>query len=106
MSTGQWTGMIGQVLRNEADICATGLFFTTERISRVEYIARTSTASSSFIFLSPKLSYTNNLYVLPFDPLLWLCLLILVLVLTLCLVVAVIFELKSFAHSGVGFAIE
>lgn len=100
-TTGQWTGMIGEVLRNEADIGATALFFTTERISVIEYISHSSTANSGFLFLSPKLSYTNNLYALPFERLLWICSLILVLLMTLCLVVAVVFELKTFAHSEV-----
>lgn len=105
-STGEWTGMVGQLLCNEADIGATALFFTTERISKIEYISHSSSTSAGFIFLSPKLSYTNNLYALPFERLLWICSLILVLVMTLCLVLAVVFELKTFAHSKVYDSIE
>lgn len=102
-TTAQWTGMIGQLMRNEADIGATALFFTTERISEIEYISHSSTASAGFIFLSPKLSYTNNLYALPFERLLWICSVILVLIMTLCLVFAVVFELKTFPRSKVRF---
>lgn len=102
-TTGEWTGMIGQVLRNEADIGATALFFTPDRVSIVEYITRSSAATAGFIFLSPKLSYTSNLYLLPFDRLLWICSFVLVLVMALCLVAVVIFEIKTFAQSDVGF---
>lgn len=102
-TSGNWTGMIGQLLRNEADIGATGLFFTTERIPIIEYISHSSTANAVFIFLSPKLSYTNNLYILPFDKLLWICLLILVLVLALWLVAAIVFESKHIPHPHVRF---
>lgn len=87
--------MIGQLLHNEADIGATALFFTTERITVVDYISHASTANLGFIFLSPKLSYTSNLYVLPFERLLWICSVILVLVMALCLVMAVIFVKKN-----------
>ncbi|KAG4076272.1 hypothetical protein HA402_014821 [Bradysia odoriphaga] len=100
-TSGHWTGMIGQLLRNEADIGATGLFFTAERIPVIEYISHSSTASAGFLFLSPKLSYTNNLYILPFDKLLWISLSILVLVLVLWLVAAIVLESKKFPQSRV-----
>ncbi|XP_037047075.1 glutamate receptor ionotropic, delta-2-like isoform X1 [Bradysia coprophila] len=98
-TSGSWTGMIGELLRNEADIGATGLFFTTERIPVIEYISHSSTASAGFIFLSPKLSYTDNLYILPFDRLLWISLSILVLVLALWLVAAIVLESNKFPQS-------
>lgn len=100
-TSGEWTGMIGQVIRNEVDFGATALFFIAERVSVIEYISRSSTATSGFIFLSPKLSYTSNLYVLPFERLLWISSLVLVLILTLCLLLPVIFELRAIAPSEV-----
>jgi len=102
-TTGKWNGMVGDLLNDEADIGATGLFFTSDRVSMLEYISPTSDASIGFVFRSPKLSYTNNIYVLPFDRLLWICLLALVLVIWSCLCGAVLFELKTLSNVKVRF---
>lgn len=94
--------MIGELLDNEADIGATALFFTPDRVATMEYISRpSSNAALGFVFRSPKLSYTNNLYILPFDRLLWMCLLLLVIVIATCLGGAIFFEWKTFKDSQV-----
>lgn len=72
--------MIGQLVNNISDLGASPLFFTSDRISFIQYIAMPSPTSSAFIFRAPKLSYTNNVFLLPFDNLVWLCLIALVLV--------------------------
>lgn len=98
--------MVGDLLNDKADIGATGLFFTPDRVSMLEYISMTSDASMGFVFRSPKLSYTNNIYLLPFDRLLWMCLLLLVFVIAICLGGAVLFELRALSNTQVRFHIN
>lgn len=91
---GEWSGMIGQLVRNEADLGATSLFFTADRVSVIQYIAMPSSTGSAFIFRSPKLSYTDNVFLLPFDDFVWICLGCLVLVTAGCLLITVFVEWK------------
>ncbi|XP_001651553.2 glutamate receptor 2 [Aedes aegypti] len=72
-TTKRWDGMIGELSQNVADLGASPLFFTTDRIAVIEYVAMTSATRSKFIFRSPKLSYTENVFLLPFDDLVWIC---------------------------------
>lgn len=91
---GEWSGMIGQLVRNEADLGATSLFFTADRVAVIQYIAMPSSTGSAFIFRSPKLSYTDNIFLLPFDNLVWLCLGCLIVITAASLLIAVILEWK------------
>lgn len=91
-SNGSWSGMIGQLVRNEADLGATSLFFTADRVSVIQYIAMPSSTGSAFIFRSPKLSYTDNVFLLPFDDFVWICLGCLVLITAGCLLITVFVE--------------
>nr|XP_015835109.1 PREDICTED: glutamate receptor ionotropic, delta-2 isoform X2 [Tribolium castaneum] len=67
----QWSGMIGELTRNEADIGGTALFLTSDRIRVIDYIAMTTPTRSKFIFRQPKLSYVANVFTLPFDASVW-----------------------------------
>lgn len=91
-ANGSWSGMIGQLVRNEADLGATSLFFTADRVSVIQYIAMPSSTGSAFIFRSPKLSYTDNVFLLPFDDFVWICLGCLVLITAGCLLITVFVE--------------
>lgn len=93
-ANGEWSGMIGELVKNEADLGATSLFFTADRVSVIQYIAMPSSTGSAFIFRSPKLSYTDNVFLLPFDDLVWICLVCLVLITAGCLLITVYVEWK------------
>lgn len=93
-ANGEWNGMIGQLVRNEADLGATSLFFTADRVSVIQYIAMPSSTGSAFIFRAPKLSYTDNIFLLPFDDLVWICLGCLVVITAVCLLITVLVEMK------------
>ncbi|KAL3269442.1 hypothetical protein HHI36_008512 [Cryptolaemus montrouzieri] len=67
-----WSGMIGELTRNKADIGGTALFITEDRVSTIDYIAMTTKTRSKFVFREPKLSYVTNVFVLPFDRDVWL----------------------------------
>lgn len=77
-NTGDWSGMTGQLVRHEADLGATACFFTIERIPYVDYVAMTTKSKSIFVFRSPKLSFTDNIFLLPFSNAVWLCLIFII----------------------------
>lgn len=66
-ATNTWSGMIGQLVTKKADLGASPLFFTEDRIPIIQYLAMTSPTRSKFIFKSPKLSFTDNVFLLPFE---------------------------------------
>lgn len=93
-ATNEWNGMVGQLVRNEVELGASPLFMTIERVSLIEYIASPTPTGSRFVFRPPKLSFTENVFLLPFDNLVWVCLIALVLITTILLCVSIYFELK------------
>lgn len=93
--TGEWSGMIGELVTKKADLGASPLFFTTDRVEIIDYIACTSETRSKFIFRSPKLSYTDNVFLLPFDSNVWLSLGALMIVGSVILCIAAGAEWKS-----------
>ncbi|CAH1371106.1 hypothetical protein MTP99_012595 [Tenebrio molitor] len=91
----KWSGMIGELTRNEADIGGTALFLTSDRIEIIDYIAMTTPTRSKFIFRQPKLSYVANVFTLPFDGLVWASTCALLLIMTMVLYVVVKWEWKK-----------
>ncbi|XP_049823904.1 uncharacterized protein LOC109603282 [Aethina tumida] len=96
----KWSGMIGELTENRADIGGTPLFFTSDRIDIIEYIAMTTPTRSKFVFREPKLSYVTNVYTLPFDNYVWYSTMGLVVIAACVLFVAVKWEwiLRSKEH--------
>ncbi|XP_041978116.1 ionotropic receptor 75a-like [Aricia agestis] len=66
-----WNGMSGYLARDEVDIGGSPMFFTSERLSILEYISSPTPTRSKFVFQQPKLSYENNLFILSFQAALW-----------------------------------
>lgn len=92
--SGEWSGMVGQLVRNEVELGASPLFMTVERVSIIQYIASPTPTGSRFVFRSPKLSYTDNVFLLPFDSLVWFCLIGLIAVTTFFLIMSIFIEWK------------
>lgn len=90
------SGMVGQLIRNEVELGATPLFMTVDRVSIIQYIASPTPTGSRFIFRSPKLSYTDNVYILPFDEFVWYCLLLLIFVTAVFLTISILIEWRCF----------
>lgn len=86
--------MVGELVHNGVELGASPLFMTVERIPIIQYIAMPTPTGSRFVFRSPKLSYTDNVYLLPFDTMVWYCLLLLVLTTASGLSIAVALEWK------------
>lgn len=89
-----WSGMIGELTRQEADIGGTPLFLTTDRIAIIDYIAMTTPTKSKFVFRQPKLSYITNVFTLPFDNQVWVSSIVMVLILAVALYTVVSWEWK------------
>lgn len=81
----EWSGMIGELTRKEADIGGTPLFLTSDRVAIIDYIAMTTPTKSKFVFRQPKLSYITNVFTLPFDRKVWIFAVLMVIILTIAL---------------------
>lgn len=92
--THEWSGMVGHLVRNEAELGASPLFMTDDRIPIIQYILSPTKTGSRFIFRSPKLSYTDNVFLLPFDTFVWICLIVLVVITAMFLFASIFVEWK------------
>ncbi|XP_049290710.1 uncharacterized protein LOC125767835 [Anopheles funestus] len=71
--TDRYNGMIGELQSDLADLGGTSMFFTQDRIKAVDFLSMTASTRASFVFRAPKLSFTDNVFVLPFDQYVWYC---------------------------------
>lgn len=93
VTSNNWTpGLYQKLERSDLDISATGVKFTHQGVSRFEYIAAPIRTESFFFFRMPNLSYTDNVFILPFEPMVWLCFVALILILVFFLTVVVAIE--------------
>nr|AMM70654.1 ionotropic receptor 75q2 [Heliconius melpomene rosina] len=98
-----WNGMTGYLVRQEVDIGGSPMFFTSERMSVIEYISSPTPTRSKFVFQQPKLSYENNLFLLSFKYSLWIGSIALIglLYLVICAVTIWEWKKKSSSKNGV-----
>lgn len=91
-------GLVGALVRNEIDIggnfsfknktkaekykhqrkfefLGTVLFITADRLPYIEYLSETIKVHMAFVFRPPPLSQVSNIYGLPFNTTLWICVL-------------------------------
>uniref|UniRef100_A0A6P7G9H1 Ionotropic receptor 75a-like n=1 Tax=Diabrotica virgifera virgifera TaxID=50390 RepID=A0A6P7G9H1_DIAVI len=68
-----YSGMIGDLQTNRAEIGGTASFFTLDRLDVIEYVAPSAPTFMKFIFKAPPLSYVSNVFTLPFDTYVWYC---------------------------------
>ncbi|XP_013168978.1 PREDICTED: uncharacterized protein LOC106118776 [Papilio xuthus] len=78
---GTFNGMVGQMARGEAELGGTLIFITRERLSVLNYMNYPGSLSVKFVFREPALSYQHNLFLLPFKPIVWCCIIALVFIL-------------------------
>lgn len=87
--------MIGELTTKKSELGASPLFMTLDRISEIDYIVCTSKTRSKFVFRSPKLSYTENVFLLPFDTYVWVSLISMSVIASLVLFVSANIEWKT-----------
>ncbi|CAH2260940.1 jg17716 [Pararge aegeria aegeria] len=93
-----WNGMTGYLVREEVEIGGSPMFFTSERLSVVEYISSPTPTRSKFVFQQPKLSYENNLFLLSFKYSLWIGSGVLLILIYLVLFVVAFWEWRRTRH--------
>lgn len=92
-NNGNWTpGLYQKLAQSDLDITATGIAFDQQWVSRFEYIVAPIRTESFFFFRMPNLSYTDNVFILPFDSMVWLCFVALMIILIFFLTVVVAIE--------------
>ncbi|XP_067005102.2 ionotropic receptor 75a-like [Anabrus simplex] len=91
-TNGSWSGMVGSLQRKEADIGATALFFTADRLPILDYIALTTPTRAAFLFRQPPLSYVSNIFTLPFTTSVWVASAVLVFVSAVMLYMTTVWE--------------
>uniref|UniRef100_A0A0K8TUD4 Ionotropic Receptor n=1 Tax=Epiphyas postvittana TaxID=65032 RepID=A0A0K8TUD4_EPIPO len=92
---GTWNGMTGYLVREEVEVGGSPMFFTSERVSIVDYISSPTPTRSKFVFRQPKLSYENNLFLLSFRAAVWYCTIALLNLLVLAVFIAAVWEWKK-----------
>ncbi|XP_038212065.1 ionotropic receptor 75a-like [Zerene cesonia] len=89
---GSYNGMVGDMVRGNADLAGTIIFITKSRLDVLEYLVYPSPPTTKFVFRQPSLSYQNNLFILPFKPVVWMCIFGLILLLTIILFINAYWE--------------
>uniref|UniRef100_A0A182S886 Ionotropic glutamate receptor C-terminal domain-containing protein n=1 Tax=Anopheles maculatus TaxID=74869 RepID=A0A182S886_9DIPT len=97
----RYNGMIGELQSDLADLGGTSMFFTQDRIMAVDFLSMTASTRASFVFRAPKLSFTDNVFVLPFDQYVWYCTVSFILLSGLLLLVVLRTERRYNVSSGV-----
>lgn len=92
--TGDWNGVVSDFIHDVSDFAGSPMFIRPERFPHVDFIGFNTKTDFKFVFRSPKLSITDNVFLLPFDVLVWCSLLGLITVTATCLLVALIAEWK------------
>nr|AOE47995.1 putative ionotropic receptor IR75q.2 [Athetis lepigone] len=95
---GTWNGMTGYLVRGEVEVGGSPMFFTFERVSIVDYISSPTPTRSKFVFQQPKLSYENNLFLLPFNTTVWYSTAALIFIIYLVLLIVTKWEWTKMSH--------
>ncbi|XP_021695735.1 uncharacterized protein LOC5563739 [Aedes aegypti] len=92
--TGKFNGMIDELKNDLADLGATALFMTADRIKEIDYLSMTTQSRVKFIFRSPKLSFTDNVFLLPFSASVWICIISFIVISGVLLLIIMKVELR------------
>jgi ionotropic glutamate receptor len=110
-TTGLYSGMAGDLQTGVANLggklleylwtlsnrvaSGTPLFFTTDRIDIIDYIAATTPTYMKFIFKAPPLTYVTNVFTLPFAASVWHYCFVMVAVVVIFVYLVVLWEWKE-----------
>ncbi|KAG8192196.1 hypothetical protein JTE90_009959 [Oedothorax gibbosus] len=79
--SGNWTGLIGMILRNEADMALSRIAISEQRLKIVDFSMAYSTEDSTFVVEKPKDEHLSFAYLYPFDFTIWIGFLLVLLLL-------------------------
>lgn len=72
-ATNNWTGMLGEMKAGRAEFAGSPTLLRDSRLEAVDYASYSIETWSRLVFRAPKLSYTTNVFLLPFDKFVWIC---------------------------------
>ncbi|KAK9499136.1 hypothetical protein O3M35_003639 [Rhynocoris fuscipes] len=76
---GNWSGMVGQIYRREADVGLSAVHYSIQRTKIVDFVGCLDFTRVCFTFLQPKLFGSYKALILPLDKSVWACLLAIIL---------------------------
>lgn len=85
-------GLPLDLITGKLEFSATGYLFRNDRVAYFDYLIPPVQAYAAFYFRTPSLSHTDNLFVLPFDQLVWGCYLLLIALMVVLLTVIMFLE--------------
>lgn len=94
-TTGVWSGMMGDLISGAGEFGGTPAIVRDERVDIVEFLSISLESWTKIVFRAPKLSYTTNVYLLPFETSVWLVAFFLFGAVALLLLAAEFLEWKS-----------
>lgn len=74
-----WTGMLGDLDAGHSEFAATPAIVSSSRLPACDYLSYSVKTGTQIVFRAPKLSYTTNVFLLPFDRTVWGCAVLLIL---------------------------
>lgn len=83
-----WTGMLGDLKAGKAEFAGTPTLAHGSRLEAVDYMSYSIKTWSKIVFRAPKLSYTTNVFLMPFDRLVWICAILLISLIICLLLIA------------------
>lgn len=75
-------------------IGGTSMFLAYDRIALVDFLSMTTNTMAGFVFRTPPLSYTSNIYYLPFSSTVWICSILLVMLSTVIIYITFKYSLN------------
>lgn len=94
--TGKWSGMMGNLSEGLVDLAVAPFLINSQRSEAVQYITAFFQLNAYFIFRRPSLSQTNNIFLLPFDELVWTCTILLIGLVVVSMTGAVVVEWRRY----------
>ena len=101
ISDGNWTGMLGDFVSGRSEFGATPALVSTSRQPACDYTSYSVKTGTAIVFRAPKLSYTTNVFLLPFDRDIWTCAFLLLVLVGCVLMVTSYYEWEFLVPAGV-----
>lgn len=99
--TGKWSGMMGNLSEGLIDVAVAPFLINSQRSEVVQYITAMFQLNAKFIFRRPALSKTNNIFLLPFDDLVWICTILMIGFMVVLMTCVVFVEWKWYWRSSI-----
>lgn len=94
-NTGKLFGLLADLITEKVHLAGTSMFLAYDRIALVDFLSMTTNTMAGFVFRTPSLSYTSNIYYLPFSTTVWICSILLVILSTVIIYITFKYSLNA-----------